>query len=211
MANTALSLWMVPFLSSHSQRQRGHRFASTNLITCCFGSRLAASACASISPLDNISPSDPRHSRTSRRATIDPRWSPSDSVLEGSSHALRCTRRISSSGLSPRRSSRRPLAFTLGIRGSCDRSNPAGEIETRLAMFRNGSPVTRALSIALAQDWSRPGMSSALVRPPLELRLSSKGVEPVHIPSALAASRSAALCFQPRSAHTPLRALHFCH
>src|SRR5215469_14559710 len=36
-------------------------------------------------------------------------------------------------------------------------------------------------------------------------------VEPVHIPSALAASRSAALCFQPRSTHTPLRALHFCH
>jgi hypothetical protein len=27
-------------------------------------------------------------------------------------------------------------------------SNPAGDIETRFAMFRDGSPVTRALSIA---------------------------------------------------------------
>src|SRR5215469_12772149 len=54
-------------------------------------------------------------------------------------------------------------------------------------------------------------MSSASVRPPLALRLSSKCVEPVHIPSALAASKSAVLCSPPRSAHTPPRALHLCH
>ena len=70
----------------------------TSMRSSCAGLVSTAFAC------DNISPSDFRHSRTSRNATIEALWSPSDSVLESSSHALRCTRRISSSKVSPRRS-----------------------------------------------------------------------------------------------------------
>src|SRR5215469_13861057 len=45
-------------------------------------------------------------------------------------------------------------------------NNPAGEIETRFAMFRNGSPVTRALSIA---SRSRTGTGQARPRHRSEL------------------------------------------
>src|SRR5215469_5490246 len=56
--------------------------------------------------------SDSRHSRTSRRPTIAPLWSPSDSALPDNSQALARTRLISSKMLSPRFSSRRSWAFS---------------------------------------------------------------------------------------------------
>jgi hypothetical protein len=119
-------------------------FPSPNLIVCWM-----IGTAASAPTRDNISPSDCRHSRTSRNATIEARWSPSDSVLARSSQALRWTRRISSSRLSPSCSSRLSLAFTITSETwSLWRSNPAGDIETRFAMFRNGSPATRAFSIS---------------------------------------------------------------
>src|SRR6516225_2686712 len=101
--------------------------------------------------------SDSRHSRTARRPTIAPLWSPSDSALSDNSQSFASTRLISSKILSPSFSSRRSWVLAIALATwLLWRCNPAGDIETRFAMFRNGSPVARALSIP-----SRSGLEQA--------------------------------------------------